>query len=122
MTTDDVGLGRAGEVDRLARARDEADRHHVFGGWSTASSPDERTVPSILAGILDALIVIADSLHAPPAVPPGSCWHDSGFPVPGVGVQNYRCTLLAGHAGAHEADRGSLGGTATWTDEEARRG
>lgn len=109
----------AGENDRLARAGAEADRHHASGGFSTADSPDERTVPSILAGVLDALIVIADSLRAPAAVvPPGPCWHDSGFRKLGTSG-TYRCTLLAGHAGAHEADRGSLGGTATWTDEEA---
>lgn len=53
------------EVDRLRRARDEADRHYQPSGWSTADSPDERTVPGILAGILDALIVIAERLPEP---------------------------------------------------------
>jgi len=52
------------------------------------------------------------------AVPPGPCWADSGIAWPempdGVTV---RCDLLAGHAGAHEADRGVRGGTAVWDNE-----
>lgn len=112
------------ETDRLARARAEADRHHTSGGHSTADSPDERTVPSILAGILDALIAIADTLQAPTApVPPGPCWNDSGIPTKFGGDQAFtvRCELLAGHAGAHEASR-QFGGTSVWPNEEVTRG
>ena len=49
----------------LDRARDEAGHHRIPSHVSTASSPDERTVPSILVGILDALIAIADALENP---------------------------------------------------------
>lgn len=66
------------ETDRLARARDEADRHHVPDGWSTASSPDERTIPSILAGILDALIVIAERMPAPSNRPGNNAVQEGG--------------------------------------------
>lgn len=53
-----------------------------------------------------------------PTVPPGPCWADSGVIWPGR-VATTRCDLRAGHAGAHEADRGDLGGHAVWTDSEA---
>ena len=47
-------------------------------------------------------------------VEPGLCWHDPGITWPNS--ISPRCELRAGHAGAHECDRGSMGGTATWTD------
>lgn len=58
---------------------------------------------------------------APTPVPPGPCWADSGHTWPGVAEgTTVRCDLLAGHAGAHQADRGSMGGTAVWpNDSEA---
>lgn len=49
--------------EHLQRACDEAGRHHQPGAPSSANSPDERTVPGILVGILDALVSIADSLE-----------------------------------------------------------
>lgn len=98
----------------LDRAREEAGRHHTPGGYSTADSPDGRTVPSILAGILDALIAIAERLDAPAfPVEPGACWHDSGVEWPDGTTP--RCELKAGHVGAHEWQRPS-GGTATWLE------
>jgi hypothetical protein len=48
------------------------------------------------------------------AVPPGPCWHDSGITWPD-GFRP-RCELRAGHAGAHECDRGAMGGTAVWLE------
>lgn len=50
------------EKDHLTRARDEAGRHHDPDQFSTAQSPDGRTVPSLLSGILDALIAIAERM------------------------------------------------------------
>lgn len=49
----------------------------------------------------------------------GPCWADSGHSWPGMpdGV-TVRCDLPAGHAGAHEADRGSMGGTAVWPNDD----
>lgn len=45
-------------------------------------------------------------------VPAGPCWHNSGVTWPG---QNFpvHCELLAGHAGAHEAE-GRAGGRVVW--------
>lgn len=98
--------------EHLARAKDQAD--WAFGdGPCSAGSPDERTVPYLLAGILDALIAIAERMDAP-HVEPGLCWHDSGIVWPNS--TSPRCELRAGHAGAHECDRGGMGGTAVWTD------
>ncbi len=48
----------------------------------------------------------------PAEVPPGPCW----APSPAVWPDGFarRCELRAGHAGAHECDRGSMGGTVVW--------
>lgn len=44
-------------------------------------------------------------------VPPGQCWSDRGS----LGeVGSFRCELLAGHAGAHQANGGSWCGRVTW--------
>lgn len=59
-------------------------------------------------------------------VPPGPCYHDSGVDVavirdigepPGPPTYTWRCELLAGHAGAHQADRGRLG-VGVWPNED----
>ena len=50
-------------------------------------------------------------------VPPGPCWHDSGHSWPGE-TFTVRCDLLAGHAGAHQAER-PMGGTAVWTSDDS---
>lgn len=55
--------------------------------------------------------------EAKPLVPPGPCWHNSGVTWPGQSFP-VRCELLAGHAGAHEAE-GRVGGHVVWTNEEA---
>jgi hypothetical protein len=47
--------------DPLVRARDTADWDAAQGS-STSHSPDDRTIPFLLAGILDALIAIAERL------------------------------------------------------------
>ena len=44
----------------------------------------------------------------------GACWHDSGHDGP---TGRFRCELLAGHAGAHQDDRGTWGGKAIWPNE-----
>ena len=46
--------------DHLARAKDEAGRHHDPSLPTTANSPDERTVPYLLAGLLDAQIALVE--------------------------------------------------------------
>lgn len=52
------------------------------------------------------------------AIPPGPCWADSGHRWPGMAEgTTVHCDLLAGHAGAHEADRGAMGGTAVWPND-----
>jgi hypothetical protein len=63
-----------------------------------------------------AILAVADAVRE--QVPPGPCWADSGITWPNS-VATTRCELLAGHAGAHQADRGLMGGTAVWTDAEA---
>lgn len=75
----------------------------------------QKMVAPIVADVLDLLS--QDGRFAAP-VEPGPCWADSGFVWPGRDIST-RCDLRAGHAGAHEADRGSMGGTAVWTDAEA---
>ena len=97
--------------EHLRRAKQTADAN-AAGGISTADSPDARTIPYLLAGILDALIAIAE--HPQPE--PGPCWASANVAWPG-GIEP-RCHLRAGHAGAHECDRGLMGGTAVWTDDE----
>lgn len=44
----------------LARAKDTAN-WDASQGPGTSHSPDERTIPALLAGILDALIALADA-------------------------------------------------------------
>jgi len=74
--------------------------------------------------IADALERIADALasdvmrDAKGGVAPGPCWDNPGITWPNGGSP--RCELRAGHAGAHECDRGSLGGTAVWTSRTER--
>lgn len=51
----------SGESGALARAR-EAAEWDASQSPSTSHSPDERTIPFLLAGILDALIAIAERL------------------------------------------------------------
>lgn len=53
--------------------------------------------------------------HAP-AIEPGLCWAEGGVMWPN-GITP-RCELRAGHDGAHECGRGSMGGTAVWTEPE----
>lgn len=65
--------------------------------------------------------------HRCTIVPPGQCLHDSGTPIR-IGwpqteaddLGTYRCDLLAGHAGAHQCDRGRLG-AGVWPNEDERR-
>lgn len=71
-----------------------------------------RGVSPIVADVLD-LLTQHGRVSAP--VDPGPCWADSGIVWPGRNFST-RCDLRAGHLGAHEADRGSMGGTAVWTD------
>lgn len=55
--------------------------------------------------------------HQCSVVTPGLCWNQpKGTPTWPHGGE-IRCGLRAGHEGAHEADRGPLGGTAVWTNE-----
>ena len=106
--------------EHLDRARDEAGRHHVPGGCSTADSPDERTVPSILVGILDALIAIAERL---PVESAGIC-ADRPEPLVMAGgrVDRPWCELRAGHAGAHGSGDGRHWSKATTTHPTASAG
>lgn len=39
-------------------------------GYGTSHSPDERTVPALLAGILDALVAIAERMPDTAPIPP----------------------------------------------------
>ncbi len=50
--------------------------------------------------------------HACTIAPPGPCAHDPGVVWP-TGIKP-RCELRAGHEGAHECDRGAMGGNSTW--------
>lgn len=50
--------------EHLARAKAIADQD-ASGGPITSGSPDERTIPFLLAGILDALIAIAEATTHP---------------------------------------------------------
>lgn len=50
---------------------------------------------------------------------PGQCASAAAVIWPG-GVTP-RCELRAGHTGAHECDRGSMGGTAIWIEDEEKR-
>lgn len=88
----------------------EADRQRrEFGSVGSDGIPGiERWVSTVVADVLDIV-----SQRVP--VPPGPCWHDSGVKWPDQ-TASLRCELLAGHAGAHQADRGPRGGTAVWTD------
>jgi len=54
-------------TDHLARARQTAD-YDAVGGNPSSGSPDARTIPILLAGILDALVAIADRLPDGPAL------------------------------------------------------
>lgn len=76
----------------------------------------KREVALIVADVLDLLSQDGRTVAAT-AVEPGVCWAESGVVWPGRDFST-RCELRAGHAGAHEADRGSMGGTATWTDAD----
>lgn len=55
-------------AERLERARIEAHVGH-FAPVGNVGSPDERTIPSLLVGILDALIVIAENTTPPTTLP-----------------------------------------------------
>lgn len=56
--------------------------------------------------------------HVHPTSPkPGPCWATAAVLWPNGVVP--RCELEAGHAGAHECDRGSMGGTAVWSNDAA---
>lgn len=52
------------------------------------------------------------------AVAPGPCWAAPSARQLGSNTIPVRCELLAGHAGAHQCDRGHLGGTWTWPEDE----
>lgn len=54
-------------------------------------------------------------------VPPGPCWNDSGVILPNSLEFTYRCDLLAGHEGAHQADRGPWSGEAIWPSSDDER-
>lgn len=55
--------------DALACARETA-AWDAARGPATSHSPDERTVPTLLAGILDALIAVAERLPETRVTPP----------------------------------------------------
>lgn len=52
---------------------------------------------------------------------PGPCWADSGVSWPEMpDGTTVHCDLLAGHAGAHQAERGQMGGIAVWPREDGQ--
>lgn len=51
-------------------------------------------------------------------VAPGLCWAESDIVLPGHKFA-IRCDLRAGHDGAHEANRRSMGVLTVWSDVEA---
>lgn len=81
-------------------------------GIAEPHSAHEFAAGAMFSGGAQLLYACPGVPHRPTPVEPGLCWHDSGF-------GGFRCELRAGHAGAHEADRGSLGGSAVWLDEDA---
>lgn len=99
------------ECSRRTVARENAEHGEGWMDMATAA----RWVGPIVADVLD--ILTAEGRVSPP-VPPGPCWHDSGTTWSGE-TYSVHCELLAGHDGAHQADRGSRGGTAVWTETAA---
>ena len=67
------------DPDALERAKDAA-RWDATQEISTSHRPDERTVPFLLAGILDALIAVAERLPSPPP-PVDDPWRPRTAPV-----------------------------------------
>lgn len=55
--------------------------------------------------------------HRCSVVTPGPCWNQPRDTPTWPNGREIRCDLLAGHEGAHQADRGPLGGTAVWANE-----
>lgn len=110
------------EVARLQRWKDEA-LPVIMGLQDLGRALGLRLGTSItgLDAVEAARLLVAerDALTARPTVPPGPCWHDAGVDWPN-GVRP-RCDLLAGHEGAHQADRGLMGGTAVWPAAEPTR-
>lgn len=92
--------------------RDVARQVAEYGEDVAGPADARRWIAPVVADVLD--ILTAEGRISPP-VPPGPCWHDSGVTWPGE-TASVRCELLAGHDGAHQADRGSRGGTAVWTE------
>jgi hypothetical protein len=98
-------------------AREADRRRQEWGDLDGEGIPGvRRDIALIVADVLD-LLSQDGRMVAAAAVEPGVCWAESGIVWPGRDFST-RCELRAGHAGAHEADRGSMGGTATWTDAD----
>ena len=89
-----------------------SERDHLTEARRTAAysddaveSPDERSVPYLLAGILDALVAIAERLPALPE--PGICGdRQPPLRLSLVDLPRPHCVLKAGHAGMHSDGEG----------------
>ena len=108
--------------DNPERAAERKEQLEQLYGRSIEDTAVKWTIDHLVEKHADELerYGVSKPVAVPPvAVPAGPCWAAPSARPLGSNTVPVRCDLLAGPAGAHQCDRGPLGGTWTWPDDDS---